>query len=188
MSDADKQKSPEEMSVGELFFEVSDRATVLVREEIELAKTEVSEKIAKLVKGSVVGAAAGVFVLLALAMIMHGLAWLLNDLLFENDVWAGFLIEAGLFLVIAGIAGLIAYRAFKTGPPVPQMAIDEAKEIKAAFGGDGDGSAPASVVPAPEAGTGPAPAEPEVSTPPATSALTPAATDPPSTSPAKESA
>ena len=42
---------PEEMSVGELVFEVSDRATVLVREEIELAKTEVTEKLNRLLQG-----------------------------------------------------------------------------------------------------------------------------------------
>ena len=122
------------MSVGELFFEISDRATILVREEIELAKTEVTEKVNRLLQGSVVGIVAGVFVLLALAMIMHGVAWLLNDLFFENSVWAGFLVEAGIFLVLAAIGGLIAYRSFKKGaPPTPDMAIEEAKEIRAAF-------------------------------------------------------
>jgi uncharacterized membrane protein YqjE len=131
---ANGSPSPEEMTVGELVFEISDRATVLVREEIELAKTEVTEKFNRLLQGSVVGIAAGVFVLLALAMIMHGVAWLLNDLFFDNDVWAGFLIEAAAFLVIAAAAGLFAYRAFKRGaPPTPDMAIEEAKEIKAAF-------------------------------------------------------
>jgi hypothetical protein len=120
-------KPVEEMTVGELVFEVSDRASVLVREEIELAKTEVTEKFNRLLRGSVVGFVAGVFVLLALVMVMHGVAWLLNDLFFEDDFWAGFLIEA---------AGFYAYRAFKRGaPPTPDMAIEEAKEIKSAFDG-----------------------------------------------------
>jgi hypothetical protein len=130
----DGSKSPEEMTVGELVFEVSDRASVLVREEIELAKTEVTEKFNRLLRGSVVGLAAGVFVLLALAMIMHGIAWGINDLFFGDDVWAGFLVEAGVFLLIAAGAGLFAYRSFKRGaPPTPDMAIEEAKEIRAAF-------------------------------------------------------
>jgi uncharacterized membrane protein YqjE len=134
---AENGQRPEEMSVGELVFEISDRASVLVREEIELAKTEVTEKLNRLLRGSVVGLVAGVFVLLALAMIMHGVAWLLNDLLFEDDVWAGFLVEAAVFLVFAGIGGLIAYRSFKRGaPPTPEMAIEEAKEIKATFGSE----------------------------------------------------
>jgi uncharacterized membrane protein YqjE len=133
----DGSPSPDEMTVGELVFEISDRATVLVREEIELAKTEVTEKLNRLLQGSVTAIAAGVFILLALAMIMHGVAWLLDDLFFENNIWAGFLIEAAFFLLIAAGAGLYAWRAFKRGaPPTPDMAIEEAKEIRAAFNGE----------------------------------------------------
>jgi hypothetical protein len=125
--------SPEDMTVGQLVFEISDRATVLVREEIELAKTEVTEKLNQLLRGGVVGIAAGVFLLAALAMIMHGIAWLLNDLFFDN-FYAGFFIEALIFLLIAAGAGLFAYRAFqKAFPPMPDMAIEEAKAIKADF-------------------------------------------------------
>jgi uncharacterized membrane protein YqjE len=134
----DGAKAPEEMSVGELVFEVSDRASVLIREEVELAKTEVTEKFNSLLRGSVAGLAAGVFVLLALILLMHGVAWLLNDLVF-NDFWAGFFVEAGLFLLIGAAAGLFAWRSFKRGaPPTPDMAMEEAKEIRAAFdGGNG---------------------------------------------------
>jgi uncharacterized membrane protein YqjE len=122
------------MTVGELVFEISDRATVLVREEIELAKTEVTEKLNRLLQGSVAGLVAGVFLLAALAMIMHGVAWLLNDLFFEDDVWAGFLVEAAFFILLAAGGGLFAYRSFKkASPPVPEMAIEEAKEIKSTF-------------------------------------------------------
>jgi uncharacterized membrane protein YqjE len=126
-------RDADEMSVGELVFEISDRATVLVREEIELAKTEVTEKLNKLLQGGITAVVAGVFLIAALMLIMHGVAWLLNDLVFDN-FWAGFFVEAALFLLIAAGAGFFAYRAFQTAsPPVPEMAIEEAKEIKAAF-------------------------------------------------------
>jgi uncharacterized membrane protein YqjE len=131
-------KVPEEMSVGELVFEVSDRASTLIREEIELAKTEVTEKVNRLLRGSVAGLVAGIFAVLALLLAMHGVAWLLNDLVFDN-FWAGFFVEAALFLLIGIAAGLFAWRSFKRGaPPTPDMAIEEAKEIKAAFDGDGE--------------------------------------------------
>jgi hypothetical protein len=134
-SGANGDKVPEDMSVGELVFEVSDRASVLIREEIELAKAEVTEKFNSLLRGSVAGLAAGVFLLLALALAMHGVAWLLNDLVFDN-FWAGFFVEAAVFLLVAAGAGLFAWRAFKkAAPPTPDMAIEEAKEIKAAFDG-----------------------------------------------------
>lgn len=138
-SNTDKPDVPvdDQRSVGELVIDVSERASILVREEIELAKTEVTEKATELIRGSVVGIAAGVFVLLSLAMLMHAIAWLINDLLaIEGAIWVGFAIEALIWLVIAGVAGLIAYRAVKKGaPPTPDMAIEEAKLTKETLGG-----------------------------------------------------
>jgi uncharacterized membrane protein YqjE len=114
-------------SVGELVSDVSERTSTLVREEIELAKAEVSEKVSQLVRGSVVGAVAGVFLFFSLILIMEGVAWLLNDLVFDN-FWLGFFVEAGLFILIGAIAVLIAVRAIKKGaPPTPDLAIEEAK-------------------------------------------------------------
>jgi uncharacterized membrane protein YqjE len=133
-------KAPEEMSVGELVFEVSDRASGLIREEIELAKTEVTEKFNRLLQGSVAGLVAGVFALFALFLLMLGIAWLLNDLVF-NNLWTGFFVEAVLFLLIGAAAGWFAYRSFqRAAPPTPDMAIEQAKEIKAAFADGEDGS------------------------------------------------
>jgi uncharacterized membrane protein YqjE len=128
-------------SVAEMAMDVSERLSYLVREEIELAKAEVTEKATKLIKGSVVGIAAGVFVLLGLAMLMHAFAWLLNDLFFEDEVWLGFLVEGVLFFVIAAIAGFVAFKAVKAGaPPTPEMAIEEGKEIKETLqAGNGNG-------------------------------------------------
>jgi uncharacterized membrane protein YqjE len=121
----------QDKSVGELVADVSERTSTLIREEIELAKTEIREKVTKLIQGSVVGIAAGVFVLMALAMFMHGIAWLLNDLFFSSNLWAGFMIESAFWLVVAAIAGLIAYRSIQAGaPPTPDLAIEEAKRTK----------------------------------------------------------
>jgi cobalamin biosynthesis protein CobD/CbiB len=122
---------PESKSLADLVFDVSHGTSALVREEFELAKAEVSEKVGKLVRGSVVGIAAGVFAFLALILIMHGVAWLLAEELFGGNVWSGFFIEAALFLLVAAVAGLIAYRAVQAGaPPVPEQAIEEAKLTK----------------------------------------------------------
>ncbi len=122
---------PDKRPVGELVFDVTERASTLIREEIELAKTEVTEKVSKLVRGSVVGIAAGVFAFLALILVMEGIAWLLNEEVFDGKVWPGFFVEAAAFLLIAALAGLIAYKAVKAGsPPVPAQAIEEAKLTK----------------------------------------------------------
>jgi uncharacterized membrane protein YqjE len=122
---------PDRKSVAELVFDVSEGASSLIREEIELAKTEVTEKVGSLLRGSAVGVAAGTFAFLALILIMEGIAWLLNEEVFDGKVWPGFFVEAAVFLLIAALAGLIAYKAVKKGaPPVPEQAIEEAKLTK----------------------------------------------------------
>ncbi len=114
-------------SVGELVSDVSQQTSNLVREEIELAKAEISEKVSQLVRGSVVGVVAAVFLFFSLILIMEGVAWLLNDLVFDN-FWLGFFVEAAAFILIGVIAVLVAVRAFKKGaPPTPDLAIEEAK-------------------------------------------------------------
>jgi uncharacterized membrane protein YqjE len=125
------EAKPDERSVAELVFDVSERASTLIREEIELAKTEVSEKLGKILRGSVVGMAAGAFAFLALILVMEGVAWLLNEEVFDGKTWPGFFIEAALFLLVAAAAGYFAYRSVSAGaPPVPQQAIEEAKLTK----------------------------------------------------------
>ena len=129
----------DERRLGELVFDVTEGVSSLVREEIQLAKTEVAEKAGKIAKGAVVGISAGVFAFLALILVMEGIAWLLNEEVFNGKTWPGFFIEAAAFLLIAALAALIAYKAVKAGsPPVPTQAIEEAKLTKETLSkGDG---------------------------------------------------
>lgn len=124
----------DESTLGKAIQDVTTHAQNLVRGEVELAKAEVTTKVKSLGKGAAIGAAAGVFVLGALFLLMQGFAWLLWYLIFGDNTtyfW-GFFIEAGLFLIIAAIAGAVAAKALKKGsPPTPQMAIDEAQRIRA---------------------------------------------------------
>ena len=131
----------DDRSMGELVVDISEKTSYLIREEIELAKAEVTEKVTKLVRGSVVAIVAGVFILMSLAMFMHGVAWLINELFFEDDVWVGFLIEALFWLLVAIGAGLFAYRQFQAGaPPTPDLAIEEAKRVRETFEGEPEGT------------------------------------------------
>ncbi len=116
--------------LGKAIQEVSERASLLVREEIALAKAEMTEKVSGLVKGAAVGAAAGVFILAGLIYFLHFLALLIAELL-GDTWWLGYLIVAGALFLFGGLAGFMAARFFKKGtPPTPQMAIEEGKLIK----------------------------------------------------------
>jgi uncharacterized membrane protein YqjE len=127
------QRPEVQTNIAAAITEVSERATLLVREEIELAKVEVSEKATKLIKGAIVGVAAGVFVLMAVIFALVGFAWLLYYYLPGNQYayfW-GFFAMAVILLVLGAIAGWLAAKAVKKGsPPVPNMAIEEARKIR----------------------------------------------------------
>jgi uncharacterized membrane protein YqjE len=120
-------------SLGEIVSEVSEKASLLVREEIELAKAEVTDKLSKLTRGAAVAVAAGVFLVFGVTMFFHGLAWFLDDVFnWEDNIWAGFAVVTGLLFLLAIVAGLLAFRLFKMGaPPTPDLAIEEAKRTRA---------------------------------------------------------
>jgi H+/Cl- antiporter ClcA len=132
--DGQGRKPSADKNLGEIVTEVSEKASLLVRQEIELAKAEVTDKVTKLGKGAAVGAAAGVFLIFGITMFFHFSAWIINDLFDWNSVWPGFLIVTIFLFLLAAIAGFLAYRFFQKGsPPVPEMAIEEARLTRAQF-------------------------------------------------------
>ena len=113
--------------------EVSDRITNLIREEIELAKAEVGRKAITLLKGTIAVVAGAVFGVFAIFIGLEAAAWGINAVLVQGagDIWEGFLIVFGILAILAVLSFAIASRLLKRGaPPMPTMAIDEAKRIR----------------------------------------------------------
>jgi len=137
--------------------DVTEKAQLLVREEIALAKAEMTDKVTKLIKGAVFGIVAGVFAVFALIYLLHALSWGINDVLdVTSALWVGFLITGVLILIIGAIAGFLALRYVKKGsPPTPQLAIEEAQLIKGTLSASPAGTAVGPV------GARQAPASPE---------------------------
>jgi hypothetical protein len=123
----------DDTKIGQAIQEITERAQILIHEEIELAKAEMSAKATVLAKGAGVGVAAGIFIVVGLLFILNGFAWLAWYALFSPSTtyfW-GFFIVAGALFLLGALAGFLASRAFKRGrPPTPELAIDEAKRIK----------------------------------------------------------
>jgi uncharacterized membrane protein YqjE len=123
-----------EKSLGDVVGDVSTKASLLVREEIELAKTEIAEKAKSLGKGVAVAIVAGVMAVFALIYFFEALAWFFNDLLgkVNTSPWIGFLIVFGILILLAAVAGMLGLRWIKKGsPPTPDLAIEEAKRTRA---------------------------------------------------------
>jgi uncharacterized membrane protein YqjE len=133
----------EAQNIAAAITEVSERASILVREEIELAKAEMSERVMKLAKGLVVAMAAGIFVVTALLFLLEGLAWLAWWLLpvSNTSFFWGFFVVAGLLLLLGALAGGLAARAVRAGsPPTPKLAIEEARKIRETVSGGMEGN------------------------------------------------
>jgi hypothetical protein len=162
--------------------EVSERVTVLIKEEIELAKAEVTTKISKLSKGIVFGGIGLVLGLLLVPFVLLTAAWGLNSLL--SSLWLGFLIVTGVMLVAMGACFFLAWRKIKAaGNPAPTMAIDEAKKIRQTVTAKSSNGGSPERAPAPTVSTisstvpaapAPTPASPEAPAPTVTTAPTPA--------------
>jgi uncharacterized membrane protein YqjE len=108
--------------------EVSERVSVLVRDEIELAKVEVTRKATSLGRGVVAGLVGAVFGVFALIFVLLSIAWGINSA--TNSLWIGFAVVMIVLIALTVIAFLFAWRKFKVGAPTPDMAIEEAKRIR----------------------------------------------------------
>ena len=115
-------------SLGAAVTEVTEKLSVLVREEIELAKSEVTTKVSSIARGAVAIAIGAVFGVFALIFALETIAWAIAEA--TNYEWIGFGVVFAALLVLTLVAFLFAWRKLKVGAPTPKMAIDEAKKIR----------------------------------------------------------
>jgi protein-S-isoprenylcysteine O-methyltransferase Ste14 len=133
MTNGTPPPSSADKKLGEIVNDVTAKASLLVKEEIELAKAEITTKAKRLGVGAGLIAAAGVFMVFFLIFFLHMLALGLADWTGLKP-WVGYAMVCILLLIGAGILAFVAMRMFKKGsPPVPTMAIDEAKKTRAAI-------------------------------------------------------
>jgi ABC-type transport system involved in multi-copper enzyme maturation permease subunit len=102
----------DEQSLGELFATFSRDMSLLVHQEIELAKSEVAESAKKAGVGGGLLGGAGVFAMWGLFLMTFaagfGIAAGAN-----LSLWVGFLIDGGVFLVVAGVLAAIGGLSLK---------------------------------------------------------------------------
>ena len=123
------EPSKQSESLAAAVTEVSEKMSLLIREEVELAKAEVVTKVSSIARGAVAVAAGAVFGVFALVFVLLSIAWGINSA--TGSLWLGFVIVMVLLLALTAGAFLYAWRKLKVGAPKPTMAIDEAKKIRA---------------------------------------------------------
>jgi uncharacterized membrane protein YqjE len=112
--------------VGELLTRLADETTTLVRQELELAKAEMTEKGRTAGPGIGMVGAAGGLALLAAGALTAFFILVLDEVM--PDWFAA--------LIVAVVYGLVAFVLFERGkerveeasPPIPQQTVDSVKE------------------------------------------------------------
>lgn len=127
MSAPPVKAEPEEPTIGRLIADTSRDVSTLVRNEIELAKTELKVSVKAGGISIALFAVAGFLALLAIIMISIALALFL-DWLFAGTATA-FLIVFVLYLLIAGILVFIGIKKIKQ-VKAPERTIESVKETK----------------------------------------------------------
>lgn len=104
---------------------VSERASSLVRLELQLAAAELKQKVGALGLGIALLVGAAVFGLFALGF---GLAAGAAALATTVSTWLALLVVTGALVLLAGLLGAIGVGRLRKGtPPIPVQAIEEAK-------------------------------------------------------------
>jgi hypothetical protein len=116
--------------------QVAERASALVRLELELAAIELKRKAGALGAGVALGGGAAVFGVFTAGFAFATVAAALATFL---ATWLALLIVTAFLLLVAAVLGALAVRSIRRGtPPVPEQAIREAKLTTEAIKANGD--------------------------------------------------
>jgi len=121
--------------LGAAVKEVAERASAIVRLELELAAMELRRKVVSLGLGIALALAAAIVLLFVVGFAFATIAAALATAVAS---WLALLITTGILLVFALSLGAIGIMKIKKGsPPVPEQAIREAKLTTEALKSDG---------------------------------------------------
>jgi uncharacterized membrane protein YqjE len=126
MYQEDKVRYLRERSMGELLGDLSSQTTELIRDEIQLAKVELTEKAREAGVGAAILAGAALVALLAMGALTAFLILVLGEAM---PHWAAALV---IFALYAAAATSLAFwgrnRLRQAGSPVPETTVQTLKE------------------------------------------------------------
>lgn len=125
MTEPSRQPAQADVSTAELLNRLTEQSTMLVRDEVALAKLEMTEKANRLGLGAGLFSAAGVLSFFGAATLIAAAVLGLAEGL---PAWLSALIVALVLFLAAGIAALVGKKRIEEGtPPLPTEAIENVK-------------------------------------------------------------
>jgi uncharacterized membrane protein YqjE len=118
--------STHDNSASELVKQLSEQTSRLVKQEMELAKAELSEKGKQAGIGAGLLGGGGVFALYALGALT---ATMIAALSLAMETWLAALIVTVIWAAVAGVMALLGKsRVQKSTPPIPEQSVESVKE------------------------------------------------------------
>ena len=115
-----------ERSIGELFSKLSEETSTLIRQEMELARAELTEKGKEAGKGAGLFGGAATVALLGAGAITAGIILLLD---LAIAAWLAAVVVGLVYVGIAAVLGIQGRdRIPRATPPVPEQTVDTGKE------------------------------------------------------------
>ena len=115
-----------ERSIGELFSKLSTETSTLIRQEMALARAEMTEKGKEAGKGAGLFGGAGAVGLLGAGAITAGIILLLD---LAIAAWLAAIIVGIVYVAVAAVLGLKGRDRIQAAtPPVPEQTVDTVKE------------------------------------------------------------
>jgi hypothetical protein len=129
---ADTTPDVSNASVGELVGHVAQDLSMLMRQELELAKAEVKQEITKTGKAAGMLGAAGFAGYMVLLFASIALWWGLANVMDQG--WAALIVTA-IWAVIGAVAFVVGRRQLKEVNPKPEQTVETVKELPDALKG-----------------------------------------------------
>ena len=120
-----RDTAKDEESLGELFSRLTADMSRLVRDEVELAKTEINDAVGNVKTAGVSIGAAGFLGIMAFVMLSFAAAWGLAEVVATG---AAFLIVGGAYGLLALVLIALGRQRLKNAKPVPEQTVETLKE------------------------------------------------------------
>jgi uncharacterized membrane protein YqjE len=121
----DRQETSRQPSTAELVSQLSEQVTTLVRDELALARAEMTEKGKRAGKGAGLLGGGGVLALYGLGALFVTIGAALAEVM---PAWLAALIVTVVLFVAAGVAALLGKKQVQQAvPPKPTQAVDSTK-------------------------------------------------------------
>jgi len=111
----------DERSLGELFSELSQQTSTLVKKEVELARHEITRSVTELGRNAAIIVVGGIVAYAGFIVLLLGVAWALAEA--GLPLWVGLLLVGLIVVVVGAVLAFYAIQQMRQAKLVPEKTV-----------------------------------------------------------------